>query len=56
MEAFPNVLLIYYPDLGLGEVRVLRHSPYEDAFNPNDMIEQYRIETPGGEVLFVCAA
>lgn len=54
VSSFPNNLLMYYPELGLREVSIVRHSPNEQAFDAGDIIIQYRIETADGRNLFEC--
>lgn len=60
IRSFPNVLLFYFVrnDLvdgeGLVEARIVRNSPFEEAFDPNDYSARYRITTSNGGGLFVC--
>lgn len=62
VRSFPNALLFYYvrnsvvSGEGLVEARILRNSPFEDAFDPNDYSARYSITTPNGEGLFICAS
>jgi hypothetical protein len=55
ISAFPNVLLYYNINYGLNEARVVRHSPYEHDFDPNDYTERYVITTSSGAGLFICS-
>lgn len=61
IREFPNTLLFYQTDNssveshGLIEARVMRNSPFEEAFDPNNYITRFRIVTPDGRGLFVCS-
>ena len=61
VRSFPNVLLFYYvrnslvDGEGLVEARIIRRSPFEEAFDPNDYSARYSITTSTGDGLFVCA-
>jgi hypothetical protein len=55
ISSFPNVLLYYNTNFGLNEVRILRHSPYDRDFDPNDYSERYAIRTSAGPALFMCS-
>jgi len=53
--AFPNVLLFYDVSHGFNEVRIVRRSPYDREFDPNDYSERYDLITPKGVGLFICS-
>jgi hypothetical protein len=55
VSSFPNVLLIYNINFGLNEARVLRRSPYDYDFEPNNYAERYVITTSTGDGLFICS-
>jgi len=55
VTSFPYILLVYYPDSGVSEVREVKHSPYQDAFNPNELVTRYRIFRSNGRKLFACS-
>jgi len=55
IQSFPHVLLYYNINDGLDEVRVVRQSPFDPNFNPNDYTERYIITTRTGAGLFTCS-
>jgi hypothetical protein len=55
ISSFPNVLLYYNINFGLQEARIVRHSPYDHDFDPNDYSERYAITTSTGDGLFICS-
>jgi hypothetical protein len=55
VDAFPNILLIYFANEGLVQVREVKRTPYDPKFDPNDTVKRYRIAVKGGSRLFRCA-
>lgn len=55
VRSFPRMLLGYWAHLGLYEVREVARSPYEQGFNPGDVVTRYSIVTSDGSKLFVCS-
>jgi hypothetical protein len=54
IDAYPNVLLSYRSGLGITEVKVVRHSPFERDFNPSDYSNGYLVHTVDKQPLFAC--
>lgn len=52
---YPNVILFYRYNVGFSEIRVTATTPYEETFDPNDVLQAYNLEILGHRDFFRCA-
>lgn len=55
VKSYPKVLILYYSEQGIAQVRLLKSSPFERDFDPNEYDVSYNVELKGGGALFRCS-
>ncbi len=55
VDSFPRILIFYYENRGVVEVREAKHSPYDADFDAGDFIKKYKIITVDRKPLFLCS-